>query len=286
MSPMQIGVGLPSTVPEASPEELLECARRAEAHGFSSLGVLDRIVYPGYEPLATLAAAAAVTSRIRLATLILIAPCRANGALVAKQAATLHAVSGGRLVLGVAVGWRADDYAVSGVDFHARGRILDDMLALWERIWDGERFGTAGAIGPRARPELVLGGMVAAAYRRAARYGDGWTGGGCSPEELARGKARLEAAWAAAGRAGTPRALAQPYFALGPDAPRVAERYLRHYYGQLGDAADAIVAGALTDAESVRQAIAAYAAAGCDELVFFPCSADPAQVELLAQAIG
>jgi alkanesulfonate monooxygenase SsuD/methylene tetrahydromethanopterin reductase-like flavin-dependent oxidoreductase (luciferase family) len=283
---MEIGVGLPSTIPGASPEQLRDWARRAEALGFSSLGVLDRIVYPGYEPLTALAAAAAVTSRIRLATLILIAPCRANGALVAKQAATLDAVSGGRLVLGVAVGWREDDYVVSGVDFRARGRSLDDMLALWARIWDGEPFGTAGAIGPRARPELILGGMVDAAFTRAARYGDGWTGGGCTPEILAQGKARLQAAWAAAGRAGAPRALAQPYYALGPGAAGAAAGYLRHYYGQLGAGADAIVAGALTDAASVRRAVDAYAAAGCDELVCFPCSADPVQVELLAQAIG
>src|SRR6266567_7665899 len=125
---MDVGIGLPATIPGVGRDALLDWARRAEARGFSSLGTIDRIVYANYEPLIALAAAAAVTERIRLATTILIAPYRANAALVAKQAATLDHLSGGRLVLGVAVGGREDDYEVSGVDFHTRGRRLDEML--------------------------------------------------------------------------------------------------------------------------------------------------------------
>src|SRR5918997_1481845 len=145
---MEIGIGLPTTIPGAERHDVLECARRAEAAGFSSLGTIDRIVYPNYEPLIALAAAAAVTERIRLATSILIAPYRANGALVAKQAASLDRLSTGRLVLGVAVGGREDDYTASGVDFRTRGRRFEEMLDEWQRIWSGEEFGTAGAIGP------------------------------------------------------------------------------------------------------------------------------------------
>src|SRR3954471_15318925 len=157
---MDVGIGLPTTIPGVTGAQVLEWARRAEARGFSSLGTIDRIVYANYEPLIALAAAAAVTERIRLATTILIAPYRANAALVAKQAATVDHLSGGRLVLGVAGGGREDHYAVSGVDSHPRGRRFDEMLVEWERIWAGEPVAGDGTVGPpppRGRPTLVLG---------------------------------------------------------------------------------------------------------------------------------
>ena len=169
---MDVAVGLPATIPGVQRAQLLEWARRAEARGFSSLGTLDRVVYPNYEPLIALAAAAAVTERIRLMTAILIAPYRVNAALVAKQAATLHHLSNGRLTLGVAVGGREDDYEASGVDFHTRGKAFDEMLATWKRVWDGDSFGTAGGVGPelpQGRPGLLMGGTADVAYARARR---------------------------------------------------------------------------------------------------------------------
>ena len=86
---MEIGIGLPNAVPGVGRAGIVDWARRAEAAGFSSLGTLDRIAYGNYESLIALAAAAAVTERIKLATDILIAPLRANTALLAKQAATI-----------------------------------------------------------------------------------------------------------------------------------------------------------------------------------------------------
>src|SRR5213592_723693 len=122
---MEIGIGLPATVPGVGRDDLLAWARRAEERGFSSLGAIDRLVYPNFEPLVALAAAAAVTERIRLATDILLAPLRGNGALLAKQAATIDALSGGRLILGVAVGIRPDDFEAAGVDYDGRAALMD-----------------------------------------------------------------------------------------------------------------------------------------------------------------
>jgi len=286
---MDVGIGLPSTIRGAEREQVLEWARRAEARGFSSLGTIDRIVYDNYDPLIALAAAAAVTERIRLATTILIAPYRANGPLVAKQAASVDRLSHGRLVLGVAVGGREDDYEASGVDFHTRGRRFDAMLAEWEKVWAGESFGTAGAIGPRPareRPALMIGGSADVTYRRAARYGDGWVMGGGTPDQFRGGAEKMRAAWESAGRDGAPRTMALGYFALGERAEEAANAYLRDYYAFIGEYAGMLADGAAKDAATVRQYVDAFAEAGCDELMLFPCDPDPGQVDLLAEALS
>ena len=144
---MKVGIGLPSTVPGVDKAALLGYARRAEERGFSSLGTIDRLVFGNYESFIALGAAAAVTDRIRLLTEILIVPYRANAALLAKQAATIDSFSGGRLTLGVAVGGREDDYAVSDVPLDSRGERMDAMLREMKEIWGGADRGFAGPIG-------------------------------------------------------------------------------------------------------------------------------------------
>src|SRR5215211_2305631 len=114
---MDVGIGLPATIPGVEGDELTDWARAADDAGFSTLGVIDRLVYPNYEPLVALAAAAAVTERIRLMSAIAIVPFRESAALVAKQAATIHHLSGGRFVLGAAIGGREDDYDAAGSNF-------------------------------------------------------------------------------------------------------------------------------------------------------------------------
>jgi alkanesulfonate monooxygenase SsuD/methylene tetrahydromethanopterin reductase-like flavin-dependent oxidoreductase (luciferase family) len=285
---MDIGIGLPSTVPGVDGESLVEWARRADRRGFSTLGTIDRIVYPNYEPLIALAAAAAVTERIRLTTAILIAPLRPNAVLLAKQLATVHHLSGGRLVVGVAPGGREDDYEVSGIDIHTRGRAFDRQLDEIKRVWAGEEKGFAGPVGPNLDepPQLLVGGSVDAAFRRAAEYGDGWIMGGGDPGRFAGSVEKLEEAWRAAGRSDTPRKAALTYFSLGPDADKNADWYLGDYYGWLGEeVAGAIARSAARDEEAIAQRVAAFEEAGCDELICFPCSSDPEQVDLLAEAV-
>jgi alkanesulfonate monooxygenase SsuD/methylene tetrahydromethanopterin reductase-like flavin-dependent oxidoreductase (luciferase family) len=99
---MDIGIGLPATIPWTNAPLILEWAKRADSTPFSSLGILDRLVYPNYEPLITLAAAAAVTERLRLMTTVLIAPLRRAGVL-AKQAATIDALQEAALPWGSAL---------------------------------------------------------------------------------------------------------------------------------------------------------------------------------------
>ena len=280
---MDVGIGLPAMIPGVEGEQLVEWAKRADDAGFSTLGTLDRLVYPNYEPLVALGAAAAVTERIRLTTAVLLLPWRENAAFVAKQAATLHHLSGGRLVLGLAVGRREDDYEASGSDFHDRGARFERMLEQMESIWQGEK-----GIGPPldTPPAVLIGGQVDAAFERAARYGAGWIMGGGTPDMLAEGRKKTEAAWQEAGREGEPRVAALAYFALGENAEQAAEKDLKHYYAWLGDDLAGQIAGsAATDADTVNGYTEAFEQAGCDELILFPTDPDPGQVDLLADVV-
>lgn len=286
---MDVGIGLPATIPGVEAAQIIEWAKKVDRRGFSSLGVIDRLVYGNTEPLVTLAAAAAVTERVKLVTAILIATYRGNGALLAKQAATVDHLSGGRLVLGLAVGGREDDFEAAGESISDRGRRFDRQLEEMHALWAGESRGYAGAVGPtppKGRPEIVIGGASDKAFERAAKYGSGWIAGGLPPAAVAPSVTKAKAAWAAAGRTDTPYIRGLAYFALGDGAVGHAQGYLKDYYGFTGPFADQIADGALTTVDAVREAVAAYADAGLDELILFPANPDPSQVDLLADALG
>ena len=145
---MKVGIGLPGNVPGTKGDLILEWARRADAGPFSSLGTIDRLVYDNYEPLVMLSAAAGATERVRLLTCVLLAPLR-NPGVLAKQAASLDAISGGRLTLGVGVGRRPDDYQAAPSVYGQRGRQMNRSLAMMRRIWNGDVVAEGvGAIGP------------------------------------------------------------------------------------------------------------------------------------------
>ena len=213
---------------------------------------------------------------------VLLAPLHTNTALFAKQAASLDRISGGRLVLGLGIGGREDDFAASGLTMAGRGQRFDEQLAEMQRIWAGEGRGDIGPIGPTpARPggpELILGGSTEASFRRVARVADGWIMGGGTPAMFAQAAAAVDQAWQDEGRPGKPRKLSLAYFALGPDARALADGYLGHYYAFLGDIAGQIAASAAVSPEMVKGYAAAFAEAGCDELIFVPTSSSLEQV--------
>jgi alkanesulfonate monooxygenase SsuD/methylene tetrahydromethanopterin reductase-like flavin-dependent oxidoreductase (luciferase family) len=280
---MDIGVALPNAVPGTTGVQLTEWAQRAEARGFSSLGTIDRIRYDNYEPLIALAAAAAVTERIGLATTVLLAPLRTNAAELAKQALSVNALSGDRLTLGLGLGAREDDYEVSGVELQGRGKRLDAMLEEIEQIWDGEEIGPSAGGSPR----IVLGGHADASFARAARFGEGWIASGTGPDVARGGIEKARAAWSEAGRDGAPHLMALAYFSLGERAEEDLRENLMDYYAWLGEGVARMIADAAAkDAGSVQQYLSAYEDAGCDELIFCPSSSDPQQVDLLADAAG
>lgn len=281
---MNVGIGLPNAVPGASAELLVEWAGLADEGPFSSVGVLDRLNYPCHEPLATLSAAAAATKRIGLATTVVIGPLR-NTALLAGTAASIDALSNGRLTLGLAIGARKDDYEIAGVPTAGRGERLSRQLVELRAAWLQQKVDVPPA--SPSGPPLLVGGTSDAAYARVARHADGYVHGGGPARAFARARDRVLTAWEDFGRPGRPRFWAQGYFALGDDATIAAGReYMLDYYSFTGPFAQRIAEGLLTTPQAVTQFVRAYAEAGCDELVMFPAVADLSQVGALADIVG
>jgi hypothetical protein len=277
---MRVGVALPSSIPGTDAPTVLEWARQAEALGFSHLAAIDRIVYGNWDPLLTLAAAAAVTTRIAVATTVLISPLR-NTELLQKELATLDQLSGGRLVLGVGIGARSDDYQVLELDTSRRGRVLA------EQVGDLRGEGAGAALQPpmvqRDGPVILMGGGSGAAFARLARLADGYIHGGGPPRVFARMADQARTAWIDADRPGAPRLWGQGYFALSDEGR--GRQYIRDYYAFTGPFADRLAAGILTTPAALLDYVRAYEEAGCDELSLLPTVGEIGELERLAEAL-
>jgi len=250
--------------------------------------VIGRIAYPTYEELVTLAAVAGATERVRLLSTTLIAPLR-DPILLAKQAASLDRLSGGRLVLGLSAGMRPDDYDVTATAFEGRGRRFDAMLETMHALWRGEAPpGAEREACPRptnGRVPIYFGALTPTprVVRRIARWGDGFIAVG-SPAMVAPMTDALHKAWAEHGRDGRLRLVGASYFALGNDAE--AERNILDYYGdfypQLGQAAAAAM---IRTPETARSVLQHYLDAGYDQFNFSAAGTDPDEVNRLADAV-
>lgn len=210
---MQLGVNVPNFGPGTSPDVLRDWARTVEGLGFDLLMVSDHVAvtpdvaeqYPApfYEPFTALAWLAGVTSRIRLGTTVLVLPYR-HPLLVARMAANVNELSGGRFVLGVGVGWARQEYEALGVRFGDRGRLTDEGLRAVRAAWRDEADYRAGRI------PIWVGGHSDAALRRAVRLGDAWHGLRLTPAAFREALGRLEVIAAEEGKplpALTPRVL-------------------------------------------------------------------------------
>jgi alkanesulfonate monooxygenase SsuD/methylene tetrahydromethanopterin reductase-like flavin-dependent oxidoreductase (luciferase family) len=285
---MRIAIGLPSRVASASGAVILEWIARAERGPFSSVVVTDRVVAPALEPLAVLALAAGATRRIGLMTSIVLAPPRET-TLLARQAATIDVLSGGRLTLGIGIGVRENDYIATGFDFHRRGRRVEEQLPILRRLWSGgELSDEVGAIGPRPSgangPELLIGGYVPAIARRIAKWGNGYMApGGGEPEAMLKMWREIEREWQEAGRDGKPRWVGASYYALGPNAADHAKRYIDANYGHNPALAARRLATLPASSPAVEESIKRQADMGVDEFILRPCADDLDQLDRLAE---
>jgi probable F420-dependent oxidoreductase len=195
----------------AGPDAITTAARDAEELGFADVWVSDHIVHPAaqdypsprlFDPLLTLAWAAAVTERVGLGTSVMVVPMHEPVSL-ANQLASLDALSSGRVTLAVGVGWSEPEYAAVGADFRTRGRRLDEALELFRVLWNDDPASFRGEFRSfediRLLPKPVgpmpiwVGGRTEAAYRRAVTKGDGFQVIGVTAEQAAPVVARLRA---------------------------------------------------------------------------------------------
>ena len=285
---MRIAIGLPSRVSSASRAVILEWITRAERGPFSSVVVTDRVVSQSLEPLTVLAMAAGATRRVGLMTSVVIGPTRET-TLLARQAATIDVLSGGRLTLGIGIGVRDNDYLATGFDFHRRGRRAEEQLPTLRRLWSGAAMSDQiGAIGPRpARadgPELLIGGYVTAIVQRIAKWGDGYMAPGRGePENLLKTWHQIENAWQEAGRTGKPRWVGATYYALGPNARDHASRYINANYGYNADLAARRLSTLPASDSAVEESIKRQADMGVDEFILRPCADELDQMDRLAE---
>lgn len=289
---MKVGLGLPSTIPGVTRQQVLDAARIADQGGLDSLWVIDRVVYPNLDPMATLLAAAAVTERVRLGTSILIAPLR-NPVLLAKEAATLDVLSGGRLTLGIAVGGRENDYEAVNAGFHLRGKRIVADIRTMRRVWRNEPpVDALDPVGPKPVQQPIpiwMGGYTPKTIRRAAKYGDGFIVGGGGADAAKQMIASFRQDCAAEGRRGTLPTAALAYFCVAASRDQAREQaksYLHHYYGVGPDSQfDPLDTALLGTAEEVAEQAKAFQGSGTDLLILFPCKPDQAQAEAAAGTI-
>ena len=207
---MKLSVEFPSVAFREGPEKVIELAKAIEEIGYDELAVFDHVImghptetrkaplYPPQMPileaLMMLSFAAAVTKKVSLSTEVLVLPQR-QPVLVAKQVSTLDTLSGGRVRLGVGVGWQQAEFDVLNEEFTKRGKLMDDAIPLLRSCWGDERidFSSArynlDAIAMEPKPPqgaklpIWVGGLGPAALRRAGRLGDGWMGTATAPDE-------------------------------------------------------------------------------------------------------
>jgi len=210
---MKLAVEFPSVSYRVGPDAVVRLARAIEQIGYDHIDMFDHVVMgvpidgrpagpynpamPILEALMTLSHLAAVTSRVTLGTEVLVLPQR-HPTLVAKQVSTLDTLSGGRVRLGVGVGWQESEYEALGEDFHTRGARMDEAIRLLRAYWgdaqidfEGKHYRvTAMSMEPKPpqgrRLPIWVGGNSDAAYRRVGRLGDGWLASRVSDAESAR----------------------------------------------------------------------------------------------------
>ncbi len=289
---MDVSMTLPTMLAHDRATHIDWC-RAVDDGPWATLAVPERVTYPSHDMTVQLASAAALTSRVRLSTTIVVLPAH-DAVDIAKKMASVDVLSEGRLTVGVGVGGREHDYQALGASFANRWATMDAQVSVMRSVWAGEPpFAGADPVGPppvqAGGPALMAGVMGPKATARAAKWAAGidgaWTIFG-DTSGLADAIAASKGWWAEAGGA-APKISTSVWFALGDDAQQQLGDYSASYMKIFGDEMADFARGAVSasNPDALAQIAHDCEAAGVDELYLVPTSADVHQVDLSAQAL-
>jgi alkanesulfonate monooxygenase SsuD/methylene tetrahydromethanopterin reductase-like flavin-dependent oxidoreductase (luciferase family) len=283
---MKVGIALPTMIAGTTRDVMLEWMRRVDDGPFSVVACGERVTYPNLDMMSTLAAAASFTERVMIEATVSVLPAH-SAVHVAKQAATIDVLSGGRFVLGVGVGGRDDDYRAYDAPTARKHARLDEQVACIKRVWSGAPpFDGAAPVGPApvqpGGPMLLSASMGPKSMARAARWADGLAGFDLAGDATSIGGAfgAFTRAWTDAGREGAPYLQTSFWFGLGRDAGADVRDYAFRYLRIFGDeGANAMAAHCrATSPAAVRDALRAVADTGADEAILVATTTDPDEV--------
>ncbi len=292
---MDLAMTLPTMLPQTR-DQTLAWIRGIDEGPWSSLAVPERVTYTSHSLTVQLAAAAALTERVRLWSTIVILPAH-DAVQVAKDMASIDVLSGGRLTLGIGVGGREHDYRAIGAPFDRRWQRMDEQVEAMRRIWAGEPpFEDADPVGPPpvqpGGPPLIAGSAGPKALARAAKWAAGVDDptmiASASPEAAVGALDRIRAAWRDAGRTDAPHTSTSIWYALGPDAADRLRTYVGNYMRIMGEPIADYMADAanVSTPDALRDAVQVCADAGYDELILVPTTADPDELARTRDALG
>lgn len=288
-------MALPTMAEGFTRSTFMEWCRGIDEGPFSSISAGERITFHNPEILVANTAAAALTERVEVIMNLTVLPLHST-ALLAQQLATLDVLAAGRLVVGVGVGGRQQDYLAVGASFADRHARLDAGVTELRRLWRGEpAYGGGSPVGPAPMrpggPPLLAGAMGPKSMARAARWADGITGFSiaASYDEMASTNAMAVEAWEKAGRSERPRLVNGSFFLLGgPGAAEDLRRFTHAYLAVFGERAARALADLVEVSSPARlcQALADAEDAGCDEFILVPGSVDPDCLQRTVTTLG
>ena len=278
-----------------SRSDLLSWCSKIDAGPWASLAVPERTTFTSHDLVVQLAAAAALTERVRLWTTIVVLPAH-NAVDVAKKMASIDVLSGGRLTMGIGVGGREHDYRALGASYNRRWERMDEQVTAMRDIWIGDPpFDGADPVGPEpiqpGGPPLIAGALGPKAIARAAVWAHGvdgaWTLDGAT-EPVRAAFDTIEQAWNDAGRHERPHLSTSIWCAIGPDAESQLRTYAYNYLKVFGEEIGQYGAQGVAafSADALRRAIDGIRAAGADELFLVPTSSDPSELDRLTEVVA